>query len=91
MTTAATARMMTDSVVAKAARAPLDQVYAQVDQTAASGLGTTLIDFAPFTFPDGGSTDPAAAPFLNQLVTDGYLLTGEKSVDDGVTRLRLTW
>ncbi len=87
---AAAARSRTDAVVTAAARAPIEQVYAQIQATADQGLGTTIIVFAPFTFPPGGSTDPAAAPFLNELVQQGYTLTA--AVDEaGNTNLQVSW
>jgi hypothetical protein len=90
MTTAAQARARADSAVAFAASGPLREVYGQVDYVANAGGGSTVIAFAPFTFPPGGSTDPAAAPFLNQLATDGFTLTAEV-LGDGTTCLRVTW
>lgn len=90
MITAAQARATTDSVNAQTARAPVDQVYQQIQQAAAQGVGTTIIDFAPFTFPAGGSTDPASAPFLNELSGNGFTLTANVG-DDGTTRLQVSW
>jgi hypothetical protein len=88
--TAAEARAKTDAVNAVNTRAPVEQVYAQIMEAARSGLGTTVITFSPFTFPSGGSTDPASAPWLNELAGGGFTLTAD--VDgDGTTRLRVTW
>lgn len=89
--TAGQARARADSVIAKAARAPVDEVYNEIESAAGQGLGTLVIGFAPFTFPRGGSTDPAAAPFLNELAGNGFILTADVDQVDGTTRLRITW
>lgn len=88
--TAVQARQTTNTVLAASARAPLDQVYSQIETEARRGFGTTLIVFTPFSFPPGGSTDPASAPFLNELAANGFGLLAEVG-SDGWTSLRVTW
>lgn len=90
MITAAQARAKTDEVNTVNTRAPVEQVYGQILEAARSGLGTTLITIPPFVFPPAGSTDPAVAPFLNELNAGGFILTAEVG-EDGWTRLRVTW
>lgn len=90
MLTAAQARNLTDINIAAAARAPINQVYNQIQGAIDQRLGQTIIAFTPFSFPLGGSTDPASAPFLNELAAGGFGLFAD--VDEaGTTRLIITW